>query len=201
VPSLTAGDVMGSDEMAAKKTEKPENAHCPDTDGALPAPVLTNVEFILSFPNDMPAHDVVAEAHKQGREMAASLVYVVRKRAQVAEQEAKSNTPYAPSILGRWQINVVGMSDAPHLDTAVEAFIKIDEEHGGSFQFGLVQGEIDWRPTRRRRRPAIVFTWSGRDGRTPASGRGWAVLDTDRRLRGKVFIHQGRDTSFSAERP
>jgi hypothetical protein len=45
-----------------------------------------------------------------------------------------------------------------------------------------------------------LSSWEGFDDGSPASGRGWATLDTAGRLVGRIFIHKGDDSGFVAER-
>jgi len=46
----------------------------------------------------------------------------------------------------------------------------------------------------------VEFTWEGNDECDPASGRGWAVLEEDGSLRGRIFFHHGNDSGFTAVR-
>jgi len=47
--------------------------------------------------------------------------------------------------------------------------------------------------------PVVDFSWSGFDDGDPTSGRGSARIDGDT-MRGKLFIHQGDDSTFAARR-
>jgi hypothetical protein len=46
----------------------------------------------------------------------------------------------------------------------------------------------------------VEFSWSGVDDRDDASGRGVAHLEPDGALVGRIFIHCGDDSSFTARR-
>jgi len=46
----------------------------------------------------------------------------------------------------------------------------------------------------------VEFSWEGNDQCDPASGRGWAVLEKDGSLCGRIFFHLGRDSGFTAVR-
>jgi hypothetical protein len=59
---------------------------------------------------------------------------------------------------------------------------------------------MDCREAARDGRPGVEFSWEGNDECDPASGRGWAVLEEDGSLRGRVFFHQGDDSGFTAVR-
>ena len=88
-----------------------------------------------------------------------------------------------------------------YLDEEVQAFIEFDEKGGGSFQFGYVQGQIDYLTTNRNGKPAVEFSWEGGDGAdgTPLTGRGWAVLQNDG-LQGMFCIHESDASEFVAKR-
>jgi hypothetical protein len=46
----------------------------------------------------------------------------------------------------------------------------------------------------------VEFSWDGFDEGDPATGRGWAVVEEDGSLRGRIFLHLGDDSGFRAER-
>jgi hypothetical protein len=46
----------------------------------------------------------------------------------------------------------------------------------------------------------VEFSWEGNDESDPASGRGWAVLEEDGSLSGRIFFHLGDDSGFTAVR-
>jgi len=50
----------------------------------------------------------------------------------------------------------------------------------------------------RHGRPYVEFTWDGNDECDPASGRGWAKLEKDGSLKGRIYIHDGDDSGFKA---
>jgi hypothetical protein len=114
---------------------------------------------------------------------------------------AKKKPKPKSTFLGRWHIVSMSMWDEDYLNEEVQAFIEFDDKGGSSFQFGYVQGIIDYREGLRDGQPAAEFTWEGGDGAdgTPLSGRGWAVLDEDE-LSGMIFMHLGDESEFDAER-
>jgi hypothetical protein len=91
--------------------------------------------------------------------------------------------------------------DEEYLNEEVQAFIDFDAKGGGAFQFGYVQGTLDCRLTTRGEESAVEWTSDGGDGAdgTPLAGRGWAILE-EGELRGMIFIHQGDDSEFVAQR-
>lgn len=81
-----------------------------------------------------------------------------------------------------------------------EAFIEFGSDGTGTFQFGLVRGWMEFRLTHRDDKPAVEWCWDGNDECDPVMGRGWAVLEGNRTITGRIFIHQGEDSAFRAEK-
>lgn len=70
----------------------------------------------------------------------------------------------------------------------------------GELRFCAVQADLDCRHSTRDGAPFVEFSWTGRDDRRPASGRGWATLDGPDRMLGRIFIHRGDESAFAAVR-
>jgi len=51
-----------------------------------------------------------------------------------------------------------------------------------------------------RRGSLIVFTFEGDDDGHPCTGRAWAEIQSDGKLRGRIYIHLGDDSEFVAKR-
>ena len=60
--------------------------------------------------------------------------------------------------------------DQDFVDEEVEGFFEFDRDGTGEFQFGYVQGEIDYQETERDGKPAIEFSWDGNDEMDPRRG-------------------------------
>lgn len=110
---------------------------------------------------------------------------------------AKTKSPF----IGRWRIVSMSAWEDEYLDEEVEAYMEFDAHGGGDFQFGYVQGQIDYRTRTRDGKPAVEFSWEGGDGAdgTALTGRAWAVLEGDE-LHGEFCIHEGDDSEFVAKR-
>ncbi|MGH9080933.1 MAG: hypothetical protein ACRDYE_12835 [Acidimicrobiales bacterium] len=103
-------------------------------------------------------------------------------------------------LVGRWRIVEMELWRQEDVDLVAAGFIEFERDHMGSLGFIAVQGGIDWRAAPRDGRPGVEFSWEGFDEGDPATGRGWAVVEEDGTLRGRIFIHLGDDSGFSAER-
>jgi hypothetical protein len=102
-------------------------------------------------------------------------------------------------IAGRWLIDSMDMWDREFIDTEVRGFFDFANKHLGSFQFGHVQGEIDYRMGKRDGRPAVEFYWNGQDEMDQAQGRGWLVLEGDE-LKGMFYFFLGDESGIVLRR-
>ena len=102
-------------------------------------------------------------------------------------------------IVGRWRITSMTQWDQDFVDEEVPGYFEFRKDGRGDFQFGYVQGQIDWRDVERDGQPAIEFTFEGMDEMTPSSGRGWAIIEGNS-LDGMIFFHQGNESGFTAKK-
>ena len=109
----------------------------------------------------------------------------------------KSKTP--SPFEGRWRITSMEMWEQDFVDAEVEGYFEFGPNSVGSFQFGYVSGDIDYRDGTRDGKPSIEWSWDGNDEMDPASGRGWAVLDGDE-IHGVIAIHHGDESEFVAKK-
>jgi hypothetical protein len=104
----------------------------------------------------------------------------------------------ANPFYGRWRIIEMENWDQDYVDMEVPGYIEFEKTDGGRFQFGLVHGVMDCRFELSADRPVVRFSWQGNDEMDEASGRGWARIDAKGRLKGRIFIHEGDDSAFTA---
>src|SRR4051794_33633522 len=103
-------------------------------------------------------------------------------------------------IDGRWRIVEMELWDQEAIDLLGPAFIEIGPRNGGNFRFVAVDGSMDIRRVERDGAPAFEFSWEGNDECDAATGRGWATLDGDGSLTGRIYIHGADDSAFRAVR-
>jgi hypothetical protein len=99
------------------------------------------------------------------------------------------------TIEGRWLIESMTSWDREFIGAAVCEFFEFGDKHLGSFLFGYVQGEIDYRIGERDGKPAVEFSWNGQDEMDPAQGRGWLVLEGPE-LKRKFFFQLGDESGI-----
>lgn len=103
------------------------------------------------------------------------------------------------AVVGNWHITGMEVWDADCLDMEVPAHVAIRNDLTGEFQLGLVQGDLDARVRVTAGVARLEFSWSGFDENDPMSGRGWLEVTGDQ-AQGRIFIHQGDDSGFTAIR-
>ena len=103
------------------------------------------------------------------------------------------------AFAGPWRIVQMELWDSDYLDLEGMAHITFAKDRLGSFQFGAVQGWIDYRVSRESTSQKVEFSWEGTNDTDPSCGRGWAAIADDR-LVGRLYFHNGDDSAFVAER-
>lgn len=101
---------------------------------------------------------------------------------------------------GTWHIYEMEMWDEDYFNMEVQAYIKIDSNNLGHFQFGLVFGNIDGKVVDYADGKRFEFTWEGNDECDPASGSGWVRIKGKGLLEGEIRIHLGDNSTFLARR-
>jgi len=99
-------------------------------------------------------------------------------------------------LIGPWRIIWMSDWDQDYVDMDVPGHFTFGPGGSGSFQFGMVQGQMDCKADRRRCH-RVDFTWHGFDEGDELSGRGYAEIVEDE-LRGHIHIHLGDDSAFRA---
>lgn len=102
-------------------------------------------------------------------------------------------------LVGTWRITSMESWDAAYFDMETPAHITLRADLTGEFQFGLVQGDLDARVSGVDGVARVEFSWSGFDENDPKSGRGWLDVTGDQ-AEGRIFIHLGDDSGFTAVR-
>ena len=101
---------------------------------------------------------------------------------------------------GMWHIRDMDMWDEDYLNMEVQAYIEIESDNCGAFQFGLVSGEIDGDVVEIKGKEIFFFSWEGNDECDPASGVGWCCMKDDNTLEGRIHFHMGDRSGFRARR-
>ncbi len=103
-------------------------------------------------------------------------------------------------FLGKWHIYEMSEWDEGYFNMEVQAYVKIDTDYMGSFQFGLVCGQMDGKIVEHPNGKRFEFTWDGNDECDPAQGSGWIKLIDANTIEGTIKFHPGDAATFSARR-
>src|ERR1700687_300962 len=90
--------------------------------------------------------------------------------------------------------------DQEAVDLVKPGVIEFDEDGLGELGFIAMRGELDCRDADRDGMPGVEFSVQGFGGGDDVSGRGWAALNADGTLEGRIYFHLGDDCAFRAER-
>jgi hypothetical protein len=101
-----------------------------------------------------------------------------------------------PDYAGWWRIIETSAWAAKHLDLLGPALISLGDEYGDRLRLLAILAHVNARFTRN----GISFTWQGASEYDPISGTGRARLGKDGRLKGKIAITGGDESTFVAER-
>lgn len=105
------------------------------------------------------------------------------------------------TLTGKWHIIEMENWDADYFNMDGQAYVEVDEKRGlGTFQFGLVFGQMDGDVEYIQGKDRFSFTWDGNDEMDPVSGRGWLQLVKSDEIEGYIKIHQSDSSMFQAVR-
>jgi hypothetical protein len=104
------------------------------------------------------------------------------------------------SLIGTWHIYEMENWDEDYFNMEVQAYITIDKNHNGEFQFGLVHGVIYGEPILGNGAEELEFEWRGNDECDPASGTGWIRMNGKDEIEGEFTMHYGDESEFRARR-
>ena len=99
---------------------------------------------------------------------------------------------------GKWHIYEMDMWDEDYFNMMVQAYIEINPDNLGYFQFGLVEGQIHGKVVEYPGETRFEFTWDGYDENDPVNGSGWIKLVNTDTIEGQFRFHLGDDSMFKA---
>jgi hypothetical protein len=103
------------------------------------------------------------------------------------------------AFIGEWRITDTELWDLEDLDLVSQATLSLKPNGGGQITLIAIKVQLDYRVVTRDGLPALEFSFHGFDEGDEVTGRGWAVLNGEE-LNGRIFFHQGDESSFSARR-
>jgi hypothetical protein len=103
------------------------------------------------------------------------------------------------AYFGKWRIIEMEMWDQDFIDLETEGYFTFDKDQLGSFEFGVVQGHLDYSIEDINGLERLDFSWEGSDENNPVSGRGWVIIEGEL-LNGKIYFHLGDSSGFKAQK-
>lgn len=122
-----------------------------------------------------------------------------RETVVTSVSRVATNLDSMKAFLGNWRIIETELWDREDLDLVAPAMITLKAKGVGEIVFIAIEAQLDYRVVTRDGLPGIEFSFQGFDEGDEVTGRGWAVLEGEQ-LRGRLFFHQGDDSSFIARR-
>lgn len=104
------------------------------------------------------------------------------------------------NLPGTWHIQSMELWDEDYFNMEVQAYITIEPNYMGSFQFGLVSGDFDGSISGKGDQATLHFSWEGGDENDPASGSGWCQLKDNDSIEGEIEFDSGDSSGFQAVR-
>lgn len=101
-------------------------------------------------------------------------------------------------FVGTWNIYKMSMWDENYFNMEVQAFITINENLCGEFQFGLVTGGFSGELIKNSKGGKFQFMWSGCDECDPAFGSGWIRIVKNNQIEGEFIFHLAERSKFWA---
>lgn len=136
--------------------------------------------------------------------VASQIVGLARKHQDQEFQKGLLNNnekmDNGTDFTGTWHIYEMEAWDEVYFNMEVQAYIRINSNNLGVFQFGLVSGGIDGKLVDYADGERFEFTWEGNDECDPACGSGWIRILDENFLEGEFRIHLGDDSTFLAIR-
>lgn len=111
-------------------------------------------------------------------------------------KSSKASNPFT----GIWHIYEMEMWDEDYFNMEVQAYLNIEPNNQGDFQFGLVSGGLDGNLEKLGASERFAFTWEGQDEMDEANGSGWMQLINDSEAEGFIKLHLGDSSTFKAKR-
>ena len=88
--------------------------------------------------------------------------------------------------------------DEEYFNMEGQAYVEVNNNGIGEFQFGLVQGSLNGVLDQGTDR--FIFTWEGGDETDEASGLGWLKQPKKSEIEGFLRFHSGDESYFNAQK-
>lgn len=101
---------------------------------------------------------------------------------------------------GVWNVYEMEMWNEEYFNMEVQAFIKINHDGKGEFQFGLVTGNFIGKVIEQNNNEKFTFKWVGTDELEPVNGIGWIEIINEDLIEGEFIFYDGEESKFKARK-
>ena len=131
--------------------------------------------------------------------LAGRRIYPLNTKYDGSESEDQAKEEHM-ELAGTWHIFEMEMWGKAYFNMEVQAYMEINPDGSGKFQFGLVSGYMDGEIVNDEKIERLDFTWEGNDESDPAFGSGWVRMKEKDLVEGRIKLHTGDASTFSARR-
>jgi len=103
------------------------------------------------------------------------------------------------NFIGKWRITEMEQWDQEYIDLMGPGHLTIKAAGDGELQFGAIEAWIDCRVEQVNGVERLEFSFEGGDEGDPVCGRAWAQVK-GRVMTGRIYLHMGDDSNFTATR-
>ena len=101
---------------------------------------------------------------------------------------------------GKWHIYEIDMWNGNYSLKTAEGFVEIKDNNIGSFQIGLISGEIEGKLVEYYGKESFEFIFEGTDEGDSISGCGWMLFREKDIVKGEFRFYLGNKSAFLAKR-
>jgi len=103
-------------------------------------------------------------------------------------------------LVGKWRIIEMTDFNQKDVDMEVKAYLAVERNESGAFQFLLVRGDICGEFSQTPDGSLFDFTWEGNDECDEAAGDGWIRSLDGKNAEGAIRFHCGDTHQFKAKK-
>jgi hypothetical protein len=111
-----------------------------------------------------------------------------------------NNSQAEHGFIGIWHIYEMEMWNEDYFNMETQAYVEIQPNNLGDFQFGLVSGSLDGYLESINDTTRFCLTWEGQDEMDEAQGSGWLELVSSDEVEGLINLHLGDQSKFKAKK-
>lgn len=103
-------------------------------------------------------------------------------------------------FIGVWHITKMEQSDIESIEEESEdkPYFEFGKGEQGDFSFACIHGSMDYEIETIDGKPRLEFSFDGHDEGDEVTGRGWARIENNGTMYGKLAFHMGEKSWFKA---